>query len=440
MRVLASVMFVTLCGSVAAAQPSDPYGPPSTAPAAASEAVLSEQIAQQLVARAQVLLAERAFADARQLAREALATNAKGAAGEQARDVVRAANKALGLSEGALLGDPLPVNRPVEGSAVSKPVMPPPQQHEDSPHTSREVAARVHTGLLLASITGAIGTQISTDCHCGDDQGDQNGQLGAGIMFGLGGGVVGALIGPWFVDRTGWDEAQVRTAGSTSVWGSVAGMFIADAVHTDGTNPRHVFGGGAIGAAAGAAIGAGIASRHRFTRGDVALVDTFAGIGTVGGLTLGMLMQPAEGEAYSINAALGAAGGYLTGFIAAPLTNTTPRRMVRVAGGAALGGAAPFALYALISDDSSHADERVVGLLSSAGLVVGAYLGFRLTAHMDEGLDTADGKAANDDAPLALIGRSSMGQWSLGAPNVEPLSRVLAPQRGMTFSLLGAAF
>jgi hypothetical protein len=61
--------------------------------------------------------------------------------------------------------------------------------------------------------------------------------------------------------------------------------------------------------------------------------------------------------------------------------------MLRVAGLAAAGGALPFLLYAGIYTSSSSADERVVGVLSSAGLVGGAWRGFHLTRGMDEGKD-----------------------------------------------------
>src|SRR6185369_3678032 len=104
-----------------------------------------------------------------------------------------------------------------------------------------------------------------------------------------------------------------------------------------------------------------------------------------------------------VNSIIGAAGGVLVGVIAGPNTNTTPRRMARVAGLAALGGALPFLLYAGIYDSNESGDEQVVGFLSSAGLVCGAYLGFRLTRGMDAGLDLQEGKHADDDddAPVA---------------------------------------
>ena len=77
-----------------------------------------------------------------------------------------------------------------------------------------------------------------------------------------------------------------------------------------------------------------------------------------------MLMQPAQSEAYSFNAALGAAAGVVTGVIAGPQTNTTPRRMLRVAGIAAAGGAVPFLILA--ADPHSGADQRVTGALVDA--------------------------------------------------------------------------
>ncbi|HSN28222.1 MAG TPA: hypothetical protein VLT45_18175, partial [Kofleriaceae bacterium] len=111
----------------------------------------------------------------------------------------------------------------------------------------------------------------------------------------------------------------------------------------------------------------------------------------------------------------------------------------RVAGLAAAGGALPFLLYAGIRSDSSTADERVTGLLSTAGLVGGAWLGFYLTRHMDEGLDVPDGSAPKkDDAPPAVVTRSSDGNWRLGGIGMQPT--LLSPEHGMTFTLAGAAF
>jgi hypothetical protein len=152
-------------------------------------------------------------------------------------------------------------------------------------------------------------------------------------------------------------------------------------------------------------------------------------------------MQPAESEAYSVNAILGTAGGVLVGLIAAPKTNTTQRRMLRVAGASALGGAVPFLLYAGIRDDGGVGDERITGLLSSAGLVAGAWLGFRLTRGMDVDRDVHPRKPREvEDAPPALLSRHSDGRWTHGGLAVQPLSQTLAPQRGMAMPLVGVTF
>jgi hypothetical protein len=229
------------------------------------------------------------------------------------------------------------------------------------------------------------------------------------------------------------------------VWGGVVGGLLADVVtgaNGGETSASDVLVGASLGATAGMLGSISLANDHQLTRGDVALVDTFAGIGTVGGLTLGMLMQPVQGEAYALNASIGAAAGVVAGIVAAPQSNTTPRRMLRVAGLAAIGGGAPFLLYAAIHDPSTSADERAVGALATAGLVGGAWLGFYLTRNMDVGLDVPDGKrAGKDDAPLALIGRSSDGTWALGGLALSPLSPQLANhQSGLAATVVGATF
>ncbi len=240
-------------------------------------------------------------------------------------------------------------------------------------------------------------------------------------------------------ERSG--SVRTRTIVSTAIWGGVMGGLFADAIDVEGTTGSDIAVGAAIGAGVGGLTGTLIA-RKQYTRGDIALVDTFAGIGTVGGLTLGMLMQPAESEAYSVNAMLGAAGGLVVGYVAGPETNTTQRRMIRVAGIAALAGALPFLLYAGIYDDTSTGDERLVGGLATTGLVIGTYVGFRLTRNIDVGLDVWGGgaKPTASDAPTALVGRHSDGRWSAGSLALQPLSRTLAPQRGMLVPLISARF
>lgn len=411
--------------------PTPPPGAQQPAPPNA-DPVLAEQIAEQLVGRAQELIDAKLWVDAKQLAVEALVESPKGTAAERARFIIRTVNSQLGIKDDLAPQPAVEIRPPEPDTKITDDTQPQPQPTpppaEGVTHHDGSMAATVH-GAIYGGILGSlIGTAIDSD-HPTD----------SGVPGALLGGIGGALI----AERIGrkFDEAQVRTVGAGTVWGGVAGMFFAEAtMGADGgdvTAPGILL-GGAIGATVGGAGGAALASQKKLTRGDVALVDTFAGMGAVGGLTIGMLMQPAQGEAYSVNAIIGTAAGVAVGLVAAPQTNTTPRRMLRVAGLSAAGGALPFLLYAGIHTDSSTADERVTGLLSSAGLVCGAWLGFYLTRHMDEGLDVPDGgqPEKKDDAPPSVVGRSSDGRWQLGGLGL--MTTPVSPRHDMTLSVVGA--
>jgi hypothetical protein len=408
--------------------PQDPYAAPVTDPQ------LAERIAAALVARAQELLDTRVYLDAKQLAVEALVRSPRGPSAERAHAIIHAVNLELGIPEDSPRPEPAKPVKPGEDvdttpiqdpTLTSAPVALPPE----GGLPSAKLSASVHGGMYGGLLGTTIGAFLSDDTPKG------------AVPVGIAAGVVGAVTVPMVVDRLHWSEAQVRTVGSATVWGGMIGGLFGDVGKLQGTTAREVLVAASVGSTIAGIGGVVVARDNKLTRGDIALIDTFAGIGAVGGLTIGMLMQPVEGEAYSLNSVLGIAGGVVIGYIAAPQTNTTPRRMLRVAGFSAAGGAAPFLLYAAIRSPGSTADERVTGLLSSAGLVLGAWVGFRLTRGMDEGLDTLDGKRRPpDDAPLALISRSSSGRWELGGLGLQPLSPQLAPQHGMTLQLVGATF
>ena len=404
-------------------QPAPPAPPP---PKPAEDPVLAEQVAASLVQRAQELYDARVFVDAKQLAVEALVKSPKGPAADQARSLIKAINQQLGITD----PDPVPDHVDLTPIKDPAPIAPPVVTNPEATGRARRLTTSVHAGLYVGLIGTTAGSFASEDSPAG-----------GAIPVGIGAGLAGGYYLPRLVDKLEWSEAQVRTAGSFSVWGGVAGGMFGDVAKKQGSTAREVLVGSSIGATGGLVLGGLVARKNRYTAGDIALVDTLAGIGTVGGITLGMLMQPAESEAYSLNAAMGAAGGIVVGLIAAPQTNTTPRRMARVAGLAAAGGAVPFLLYAGIYDESSTGDERAVGALSSLGMIAGAYIGFRLTRDMDVDQDVPPGaKPSPDDAPPSLLGRTSTGQWKLGSLAVQPLSRALAPQPGMALQLVGAAW
>ena len=414
--------------------PQDPYA--AGVSGSSPDPVLAERIAAALVTRAQELFESRVFLDAKQLAVEALVANPKGASAEWARTIIHAVNVELGIPEDSPKPEPVKPTTPTEDvdtapivdpTLSATPVAPAPEGGLPSGRLAGSVHGALYGGLLGTT----IGSFLTSDAPA-------TGAIPGGLAL----GAAGALALPVLVDRLHWTEAEVRTVGASTVWGGVVGGLLADIGKLHGTTAREVLVGSSIGATVAGVGGYALMRSMKLTRGDVALVDTFAGMGAIGGLTVGMLMQPVESEAYSLNSVLGITGGVIVGLVAAPQINTTPRRMLRVAGMAALGGAAPFLLYAAIHSSTSTVDERVTGLLSSGGLVVGAWLGFRFTRGMDEGLDTLDGKrhAAVEDAPIALVGRSSDGRWGLGGLGIAPLSPALAPQHGMAVQLLGAAF
>lgn len=422
------LVVLALCAP-AAAQPVDPYGGGGGAPS--QDPVLAEQIAEQLVGRAQELIDAKLWVDAKQLAVEALVQSPKGNAAERARYIIKLVNQQLGIIDDQPQppAEPSPPSDTTITDPTAQPLPPVAPQPEGGQHHDGELAATIHGSFVGALLGVTIGAAINSD-----------NPVPTAVPIGLGGALAGALITQKIVGHK-LDEAQVRTVGSGTIWGAVAGGFFADIVQGSNGGSATAPGillGGSIGMAAGGLGGALLAKDHRLTRGDVALVDTFAGMGTLGGLTIGMLMQPAQGEAYSLNAFLGGAAGVITGLVVAPKVNTTPRRMLRVAGLSLAGGAIPFALYAAIRSDSTTADERVTGALATAGLVGGAWLGFYLTRHMDEGLDIPDGPVHKDDAPPAVVTRSSDGHWNLGGIGMQPT--VLSPEHGMTFTLAGATF
>lgn len=397
---------------------------PASAPSgAALEAQLAEEIAFSLAARAQELLDAKQYADARKLATEAIERSPSGVAAERARLILRAANTALG--EATL--EPAPPVAENPDAAPEEPSRPDNAPVSEADLPSPVLHARIHGGMAGALLGATLGSLA-------DDS------AGVEVAVGAAGAAAGAYFAPRLLRR--FDVEQVRTLGSSAMWGAAAGGLLADVTTslTD-TSPRQVLLGATLGAAVGSAGGFLLARDHSYTRGDVALIDTLAGIGAVGGLTLGLVMQPVETEAYSLNAVFGIAGGVAVGMIAAPQTNTTPRRMARVAGLAAAGAAAPWLVYPLVSSSDSNNDEQVIGLLSTAGLLAGAYFGVRLTSGLDEGKDVPlRGRKAerDDDAPLALLRRSSSGQLGLGF--VAPRTSHLAPQPVLVFDLAAGRF
>jgi hypothetical protein len=426
--------------------PVDPYEPavspprdpaatrsdPAPEPAAgdAKEARLNEEIAFAVAQRAQELLDARQYADAKQLAIEAAARSPRGVAAERAGLIIRAANTGLGIPnvpdadaspQRPSTADPAPPVPSVPAAAAAP--APSPSAPTDLP--SPRLYAMMHSGLyggLLGATIGGIA----------DDS------VGVEVAAGAAGAAAGALLLPRLLRRL--DVEQVRTVGSASLWGGVVGGLLADVTTslTD-TSPRQVLLGATLGSSVAVVGGYVLARDSSLTRGDVALVDTLASMGAIGGLTVGLTLQPVESEGYSLNAAIGASTGVVLALLAAPQTNTTPRRMSRVAAAAAAGAAAPWLGYALFADDGSNNDEQVAGLISTLGLLAGGYLGLLWTANLDVGKDVhGRGQQRADDAPAALLRRSSTGELALGGMSLR--TSLQAPQPAYFVDVVAGRF
>lgn len=416
-RVLALTVALA-AGGTAAAQPTpapdptvNPYGddaPPTPAPPTTPTAPTANPddvvVGQALVARAKQLLDAGFPEDAKQLAEEAMIRVPDGDVAAQAKAIVDEANRQLGIQP----PPPTPIQPPV-------PVVTPPTPTTDvgpAPEATDPVVAGrrwmgFHGALIGASLGAGLGLALDYD--------EVRDEEGPGAAIGAAGGLgIGYFGGRWIAGRYKLNAAQAGMIGSASLVGAATGGLIADISDVGGTTPRDVGIGVAAGTLVGAAGGVLVARNDAFSTGDVALIDSFAFYGLVGGLTVGAIMQPAKDEAYSLNSVIGGVGGWAVGALASPKIDATPRRVSRMVLGALVGGGAPWLLYAGIKDDSTHSDERTIGLISTVGLVGGAYLGYRWS----RGLPREGGAKSVPDAgtvPMpALIRRDSVGAWTVG--------------------------
>lgn len=385
MKLAAFAAPLLLGAAAAAAQPIDPYAdPPQPAPqpvpqpqpvplppiapsrlpvvALPGDVDLDEAVAGGLLARARVLAAEGAFADARQLVLEAIARRPDGPVHAEATALLAELNGKLGIVDAPPPPPPPPVEPPTE--VRPRPVL---DLYDEPPPADAPPAA-----------------------------------------------------------------ARSRFIASGVVWGAVAGGLFADVVSgLDDTETSDVAVGAALGALGGGIAGAAL-RRGDLTAGDAALIDSVALWGTEAATALAFAIAPPETEAYTLNATLGAVGGYLIGHIAARGQEVSASRLWKVDAIATAGAAAPWLLYALVNDSTVDDDEQAFGWLSMAGLGAGIYFGFRWTS---DGPDRH-----TDDAPAALVRRSSRGGWSMGGPALAPVRPSAAGERGVAVTVLGGAW
>jgi hypothetical protein len=374
---------MTTAATAAGAQPLDPYDdpPPPIDPVPADGAVaddkdpeMDEAVAVALVARARELVAQEAWLDAQQLLNEAIIRSPDGAAAADARALLESVNVKLGIVTNT---DPVvtPVD-PVDTVDPYEHVQVDSQFPRDTAPARAGRKFMLHAGVMGALIGGFIGDAATADLEPSEVDGDPVGEEDSGGIL------AGALIG---------------------------GL-------------------------GGLAVGAAFRKSEWMTTDDIAVIDSFAGMGLFGSLSLGALMQPEEGEAYSINAIFGVAGGALVGYMTAKKRDISARRMGRVDLYALAGGLAPWLIFA--ASDGTADDAQYAGFFSLAGLAGGAWLGFRTTRGWD-------GSVAVTDAPPAIVRRGSDGRWTTGTPGFRPaedprLGPVLG--KGFAASVVGVTF
>jgi hypothetical protein len=407
-RTLATSVALALAAPAGAlAQPTvNPYDGPAATPSADNVV-----IAKALVARARQLLDAGFPEDARKLAEEALLLVGDGDVATQARGIVEAAD--------ALLAPPAPDPGP---TIIPDPPEPPTDDldpPEVKPRVDPDAAGRRWISVTGTTLGAALGGGIALAAS------DDSSGLVAGAA--AGGAILGYFGGRFAGEKYRFSEPRARTISSGTMLGSVVGGFVADVADVEGSTAGEIGVGVAVGSLAGLGGGWLVSRSDTLSTGDVALMDTFALAGLLGGLTLGAGMQPAEDEAYSLNAVLGGAGGWIVGALVGPKIDASPRRAGMMALGALALGGAPWLVYLAVKDDETTSDEQGVGLASTAGIVAGLYLGYRLTRglagtevgpHGERSGDNSD----EDSTGTALLHRSRSGRWSVSPVLPRPVA------------------
>jgi hypothetical protein len=438
---------------VARAQGADPAPIPAD---------VEETIARALYDRGIELYREARYAEAHQLFSEAVARSPQGAIAPAARKMMARAE--LKMKTGGGPDDTRgTVDEPVDATETIDPYGP---DQPIDPYGSAETGTVDHglvvddardidlAGLRLRLESersrrnlliygGAFGLWHGIALAGATDSGD------GGVVLALGGAALG-MGGTYFLTRERTiREGQSMAVMSGATWGSLGGLFLGWATSDlrDDTSPE--YDGYGVGSLIGGAIGLGAGilwAASDPSAGDVAIVNSMAGYGTVGGLLAGGLMDPPYDGAYGMNAFIGVTAGVGAGLLVANELDVSRARMAMIDLGAAVGALAPWIIvYPILkgggdgetngADDDT--DVQITSGVSLAGMVAGAILAWSFTRDYDER------RARRADAgvllaPPALLVRGERGGWHLGSPALR-LDRD-GPHRSVGVGLLGGTF
>ena len=167
--------------------------------------------------------------------------------------------------------------------------------------------------------------------------------------------------------------SESRLVLSASLWGGFTFGLMGDVVTgTDDTTANAIFISSAIGQIAGGVGGYFYASHFHPSLYDVSLINSGGLYGSMFGLLLATGIGPPEGEAYTLQTALGSFAGLAIGAFASQHLTIPRKRMRWVDAGVLVGAALPWALiYPVLSDRSKNSDERILGGISLISMVGG---------------------------------------------------------------------
>ncbi len=386
---------------------------------------IDDAVAAALFDRGQLLFAQRDYRNAKLMFIESLERSNRGPVADKSRAMLRSTNERLGVKN---LDDGMP--SPGKLPTANQPIDP----------YGGTAGAGGQTGPLDpygdgGPGAGASGATGGTDAVPVDP-------------YGNGGGAGGGEAGSGAAERdhpVGWSRRDARNYSMLSLgaWGALTGGFFGDLVTgVDSSTTGEVVGYGLAGAAIGVGAGYLYGTRAVPSAGDLALVNSLAGAGTLTGLLLGVAIDPVESEAYSLQGMLGGLAGMGAGFYLTTRLEVSPRRMMWVDAGATGGAAVIWAGYLFFSDSTTNNDEQTAGALSVVALAGGGALTWWLTRHMDD--KAPPGELPGELPVAALFARDRHGHWGGGLPLPRPMENpALAPPTGATslgLDLVGGRF
>ena len=425
MRTLAASLCGLLLASISASARAQPLPNPYQTP---SQVGSLEPVATALLDRAEQLLSQGQFADAKQLAVESLQLNPGLALVERASRVSASADQALGI-----VALPVSTNGAAGPTASSNSVATEPaldasaglmsrgldgMRNETTPKNNNQATATVHGSIAGATLGASLTLLVSDDTTA---------------VFG---GLAGALLGGYIGNRNRgrWSAGDTRTIGSGAMWAGLVGGLVVDVTtYTNGATRPQIAIGISLGTVIGGVASYGLARSRHYTPGEVGMIDSLAFLGGGAGLSLGFLMQPRTAQAYSANTALGVSAGFVVGALLAKRWSPSENRVLRIAGAATAGGLLPWLGYAASNGGTSA--EQWAGGLSVLGSLGGAWLGHYLTRH-DAPAERFELMAASP----AFVQRSGAGHWRLGVSAPRAVGRDVSSDAVTVFDLAAGRF